>query len=49
MPPNWTAPLPLLIARPTRDCVNHYFVNGRVGNTRVHPITGTLIAQMWVH
>jgi hypothetical protein len=24
------------------------FVNRRVGNTLVHPVTGPLIAQMWV-
>jgi peptide/nickel transport system substrate-binding protein len=33
---------------PYGNSVNHYFVNGRVGNTNIHPITGPLIAQMWV-
>ncbi len=25
------------------------FVSRRVGNTLVHPVTGPLIAQMWIH
>ncbi len=33
---------------PYGNSVNHYFVGGRVGNTVMHPISGPLIAQMWV-
>jgi len=33
---------------PYSNSVNHYFVGGHVGNTAMHPITGPLIAQMWV-
>jgi len=33
---------------PYGNSVNHYFVSERVGNTLIHPVTGPLIAQMWV-
>ena len=33
---------------PYGNSVHRYFVGDRVGNTLVHPMTGPLIAQMWV-
>ena len=33
---------------PFGNNLRHDFVSRRVGNTLVHPITGPLIAQMWV-
>ena len=33
---------------PYGNSVHHYFVGDRVGNTLMHPMTGPLIAQMWV-
>jgi peptide/nickel transport system substrate-binding protein len=33
---------------PYGNSVNHYFVSDRVGNAILHPITGPLIAQIWV-
>ena len=33
---------------PFANNVRHDFVSRRVGNTLMHPVTGPLIAQMWV-
>lgn len=33
---------------PFGNDVWYHFVSRRVGNTLVHPVTGPLIAQMWV-
>ena len=33
---------------PYGNSVYHYFVSERIGNTLIHPVTGPLIAQIWV-